>query len=290
MDKFGGLQARAGIPKPFDGAVVSYFLLQRAADGIQHADFRNLSKESFALYKKSYGREGEVSVERDLFFFRCKFKATMKTSVTYLVEAVLEKSDHDGKFFDTIVFAACKCPAGSAPATCKHVAAVFYGLEDFSRTGNFAGSTCSTSQLQKWNAPPKQRLVKDMSFQQLTHSALRAKKRSASERHEHDPRPPAKRTPCPDLEKTNLCQLLLKASAPQQKKPCFLHLLLSPEELRNGAFPDSAPSVSLAKTLKVVLPDITALATDFRNSLDLNTPLSKEDLAEVCDRFPRSLK
>ena len=104
----------------------------------------------------------------------------MKTSVRYLVEAVLEKSDHDGKFFDTIVFAACKCPAGSAPATCKHVAAVFYGLEDFSRTGNFAGSTCSTSQLQKWNAPPKQRLVKDMSFQQLTHSALRAKKRSVS--------------------------------------------------------------------------------------------------------------
>ena len=50
------------------GAVVSYFLLRRAADGIQRADFRNLSKESFALYKKSYGREGEVSVERDLFF------------------------------------------------------------------------------------------------------------------------------------------------------------------------------------------------------------------------------
>ena len=42
--------------------------------------------------------------------------------------------------------------------------------------------------------------------------------------------------------------------------------------------------------LKVVLPDITALATDFRNSLDLNTPLSKEDLAEVCDRFSQKLE
>ena len=56
------------------GAVVSYFLLQRAADGIQRANFCNLSKESFALYKKSYGREGEVSVQRDLFFFVASLK------------------------------------------------------------------------------------------------------------------------------------------------------------------------------------------------------------------------
>ena len=84
---------------------------------------------------------------------------------------------------------------GASPATCKHVAATCYGLDDFTRMSTFLGSMCSTNTLCKWNAPPPQRRVSDMSFKRLTHSSLKALKRTASVRDEHDLRPPELRNP-----------------------------------------------------------------------------------------------
>ena len=119
---------------------------------------------------------------------------------------------------------------GASPATCKHVAATCYGLDDFTRMSTFLGSTCSTNTLCKWNAPPPQRRVSDMSLKRLTHSSLKALKRTASVRDEHDPRPPELRNPSCVKETERFRQLLVAHSAGLNKKPGWLHVLASPDD------------------------------------------------------------
>ena len=120
---------------------------------------------------------------------------------------------------------------GASPATCKHVAATCYGLDDFTRMSTFLGSMCSTNTLCKWNAPPPQRRVSDMSFKRLTHSSLKALKRTASVRDEHDLRPPELRNPLCVKETERFRQLLVAHSAGPNKKPGWLQVLPSPDDL-----------------------------------------------------------
>ena len=109
--------------------VIHYFIARKAADGLQSADFHSLSDQSYSLYSKAYVREAEVAVDSDELFFRCKVRATMKSGVRYNVKVVLGRQS--SLLFNTIMYTECSCPAGAAPnATCKHIAAVCYGLDE----------------------------------------------------------------------------------------------------------------------------------------------------------------
>ena len=89
----------------------------------------------------------------------------MKVKERYEIKMMLGTSTVPSGKFDEVCTASCTCKAGRGPkASCKHVAAVCYGLEEFSRRGIFRGVTSSTSDLQKWNAPSAKRLSKDLTF------------------------------------------------------------------------------------------------------------------------------
>ena len=58
--------------------IVAYFVSGRAVDGLQRDDFRNLSGEAFGLYKKKYGREGELCDLDNKLYFRSVMLPTLQ--------------------------------------------------------------------------------------------------------------------------------------------------------------------------------------------------------------------
>ena len=86
----------------------------------------------------------------------------MKKDLTYSLELTITKN------MDSV----CSCTAGRGPhGSCKHLAALCFVVEDFSKVRTIAleqGEESCTSLLQKWNQPRKRRLdlkkVKDISF------------------------------------------------------------------------------------------------------------------------------
>lgn len=124
--------------------------------------------------------------------------------------------------------AQCGCPAGRGPkASCKHIAALCYALEDFSRLQQSPDFLTCTDRLQTWNQPRPKKLepiaVEDLRTrkQQLKPSAIRSSRqtRTASQ---FDPRP--EEFAISDLVAIeNLrCRLL------QLNKPCAFTQLLIP--------------------------------------------------------------
>ena len=93
-------------------------------------------------------------------------KAEMKTRERYHIKMRLAASgfSSDGKI-DDLKFASCQCKARYGPtASCKHIAAFCFGLDDFTRRGVFEGVTSCTSDLQRWNAPPAKRQCSEITF------------------------------------------------------------------------------------------------------------------------------
>ena len=64
----------------------------------------------------------------------------------------------DANVFD-VVGAECGCPAGKGPCgSCKHIAAVCYALEEFSRLGKLPEFATCTNRLQAWNKPRQKKV------------------------------------------------------------------------------------------------------------------------------------
>ena len=108
----------------------------------------------------------------------------MKKNMTYTVHLVIEKTSAD------ITYAECGCAAGLGPAgSCKHIAAMCYALEDFSRIRQLRDHVSCTSQLQQWNQPRKQQLdprdVNTIKFVKLEHG----KSNRSNQVVPYDPRP-----------------------------------------------------------------------------------------------------
>ena len=58
-----------------------------------------------------------------------------------------------------IIGAECGCPTGKAPcASCKHIEAMCYALEEFSRFGKLPEFLTCTDRLQQWNRPQLKKL------------------------------------------------------------------------------------------------------------------------------------
>ena len=70
----------------------------------------------------------------------------------YRIELTLDNSGD-------IVSASCVCPAGTKPfGSCKHISALCYALEEYSRIKKIRQPDACTSRLQEWNRPLKRRL------------------------------------------------------------------------------------------------------------------------------------
>ncbi|GFW58913.1 SWIM-type domain-containing protein [Trichonephila clavipes] len=83
------------------------------------------------------------------FIINCKVRAEMKKRVTYQPSVEIRTTCQ-------IITAKCTCPAGSAPAYCKHVFALLHAIEDYVRNELFYAST---ERLQTWHHPKPSKTV-----------------------------------------------------------------------------------------------------------------------------------
>ena len=258
--------------------VIHYFIARKAADGLQSADFRSLSDQSYGLCSKTYVREAEVAVDSDELFFRCKVRATMKSGVRYNVKIVLGRQS--GLLFNTILYTECSCPAGAAPnATCTHIAAVCYGLDEYSRFGSFVGCTSSTSQLCKWSGPPTKRRVSELDFTSL-HPDAGTTQVASRRRVLHDPRPAALQHPKCEEESMKLYHIVASTTTrrPDSSRPSMLDIL--------APAPVFAPVIASAKPSQTELSAVNDLVRILRSSRAYQSSSKNKDaVLGFCTKF-----
>ena len=120
----------------------------------------------------------------------------------------------------------CGCAAGMGPkASCKHIAALCYALEEFSRLRQLPEFVMCTDKLQSWNRPRPRKLqaISVEALHQREHELKPSKFRSQSMRtaSECDPRPEYLRRDSAQACEQLRCRLV------GLNTPCaFLHILV----------------------------------------------------------------
>ena len=186
------LQVRENFPLFTIENIMNYFIERKACDNKGNKDYKNLNSKAFGLFKHGHVQKIEVALDEDanLFHIKCECLPEMKKNLKYKICLSVAKS---GKGAGEITFASCNpCPAGKAPfASCKHIAAICYALEEFVRTGssNRDYQTC-TGRLQTWNQPRKRKLDSS-SVYEIDFSKKVYGKDSKKPRELQDPRLPA---------------------------------------------------------------------------------------------------
>ena len=191
----------------------------------------------------------------------------MKKDTVYKIELRL---DHVGD----ITKASCVCPAGLGPlGSCKHIAFLCYGLEEFCRIKHIRQPESCTSQLQVWNHPRKRKLdarnVEDIPFVKYEYG----KEKRQAQQMAYDPRPI-------DLAATTSSDIeLLRESLTETKKNiALLHLL-----------PLSLPTPSNSATQ--LPPTPTSVREKLVNYLNTQPqPISCQCIGAVGMKFLTSLK
>ena len=88
----------------------------------------------------------------------------MRSSSDYQTRFAVQSSPPAGAAMATVdrfLFSQCSpCPAGKGPlASCKHIAGVLYGLEEFCRLGFTREAVTCTDKLQQWNRPHSKKIA-----------------------------------------------------------------------------------------------------------------------------------
>ena len=152
----------SAIPPFTIGCITNYFVSRIADDGLPRNDYKHLNSHAYPLFKAGHIQSISVAMQADTYKIRCKCLPEMKKDILYNVNVTIDKSGE-------ILTAACGCPAGVGPvASCKHICALCYALEEFYRIKQLRSPHSHTSQLQKWNHPRKRKLdscsVNDITF------------------------------------------------------------------------------------------------------------------------------
>ena len=137
----------------------TYFLDTVVSDGQQMKNFKAISatdSKSLRLFQRGFVKKIEVVAKDGLVFYRARCEPEMKSTSAYKLKMAVRTADTDeGAVVEKVVFAECMpCPAGKAPrASCKHLAALMFALEEFSRLGYTRDPMTCTDVLQRWNKP-----------------------------------------------------------------------------------------------------------------------------------------
>ena len=136
--------------------MVSYFIERKAKDNEANKDYKNVSNKAFGLFIYGHIQNIELGSDNDKVHFKCNCLPEMKKDSIYKLKLSMLKSVvHEGE----IVFSSCVCPAGKGlHGSCKHIAALCYALEEFTRLKCMPEFETCTSRLQTWNQPRKRKL------------------------------------------------------------------------------------------------------------------------------------
>ena len=115
----------------------------------------------------------------------------------------------DANVYD-VIGTECGCPAGKGPCgSCKHIAALCYALEEFSRLGKLPEYVTCTDKLQQWNKP-REKKVPIIPLHQLNarRSEILQLNSSGKNLSTFDPRQPEDRKLCEGTIEELRCNLL----------------------------------------------------------------------------------
>ena len=201
--------------------IITYFVTRTADDGLPVGDFKSINDSALNLYVCGHVQEIQVCHDANSnLCIRAKCLPEMRKDRMYLIEVTLDDSSHH------ILSARCGCAAGRGPkASCKHIAALCYALEEFSKVSTLPELITCTDKLQSWNQPRPRKLkaVPVDSLRQRQQELKPPKKQSLTTRvaSEFDPRPKSMRVDDPKACEELRCRLLAL------NKPCaFLHILV----------------------------------------------------------------
>ena len=106
----------------------------------------HMNKKAYPLFKDGHVQSIRASFSDEKVTYMSKCLPEMKKNITYTINLVVSLQGGD------IVSASCGCPAGMGPhGSCKHIAAMCYTLEDFTKLKVTTDHISCTSKLQKWN-------------------------------------------------------------------------------------------------------------------------------------------
>ena len=127
--------------------IISYFVTRTALDGLPAGDFKYVNSSALSLFRCGHVQKILVchNSSATSIYIRADCLPEIKKDQVYKIVMLLQES-----YFD-ILAAQCGCPAGRDPnASCKHIAALCYALEDFSRLRQLPEFKTCTEMLQTW--------------------------------------------------------------------------------------------------------------------------------------------
>ena len=132
--------------------IITYFVTRTLIDCLPANDLKAINNSAQNLFKCGHVQDIKVANDKHLYI-QGKCIPEMKKDHIYKINLVLDKETLD------IAQTECGCPAGKGPhASCKHIAALCYALEEFSRFGKLQDFLTSTERLQQWSKPRPKKL------------------------------------------------------------------------------------------------------------------------------------
>ena len=114
--------------------MMNYFIKRKSGDNEGNKDYKNLKSKAFGLFKHGHVQNIEVDIGESgqVIYIRCGCLPEMKKNLKYKLNVTMINS---GEQAGEITNACCSpCPAGKGPfASCKHLAALCFALEEFVR-------------------------------------------------------------------------------------------------------------------------------------------------------------
>ena len=107
--------------------LTNYFVTRIACDGKPANDLKNVNSRAYPLFKAGHIQSIFITCKDTSHDIRCTCLPEMKKDTLYKISLTLDSAAD-------ITHATCACPAGSGPfGSCKHISALCYALEEFSR-------------------------------------------------------------------------------------------------------------------------------------------------------------
>ena len=131
------------------GNFTNYFILLQGADNLPVQNHKAMNEHALLLFSDRLVQRMQVASTEAGVFLQAACLPEMRSSSPYTMRLKLDTCAD-------IVYAECGCPAGRPPhASCKHLAAFCYALEEFVRLGYNADIVTCTEKLSQWNVPRK---------------------------------------------------------------------------------------------------------------------------------------
>ena len=196
--------------------VISYFVVRTAVDGMPADGMKAIISRAINIFQSGHIQHIKA-LSAEYLFIQADCMPEMRKDCMYKLLLCLDLNTSD------IVSGECGCPAGKIPcASCKHIGALCYALEEFSRLGKVPEILTCIEKLQEWNRPrPKKLAIIPVADLAARMSDILLREGKGSSLSMFDPRQPHQRTLDTTAVETLCCDLL------SLNQPCaFLDILV----------------------------------------------------------------